>query len=132
MAPNTIRTATHTTIDNMSNPNSAALAVALRNRNGTKRNSSSSGRTVYIGKDMQPIYLPQMKSINSYTWQKASSFGTLFDTISNLVDAHSVADVISLVSTELPIDTRVQHIRRPSWRAKVFWTQFWKLVTWNL
>ena len=54
---------------------------------------------------MQPIYLPQMKSINSQTWQKAASFGTLFDTVFNLVDAHSVADVISLVSSELPIDT---------------------------
>ena len=33
------------------------------------------------------------------------SFGTLFNTVSNLVDAHSVADIISLVSNELPIDT---------------------------
>ena len=60
---------------------------------------------MYIGKDIYPINLPQMKSINSHAWQKASSFDTLFDTVSNSVDANSVADVISLVSTELPIDT---------------------------
>ena len=89
----------------MSNPNTAALAMALRNRSNNPVNSSPGGRTVYIGKDRQPVNLPKMKSVNSQAWQKASSFGTLFDTVSNLIDAHSVADVISLVSTELPIDT---------------------------
>ena len=40
MAPNTVRTPTHTTTINMSNPNTAALALALRNRNGTQGSSS--------------------------------------------------------------------------------------------
>ena len=103
MVPKTVRTSARTPINNMSNPSSAALALALRNRQGTS--SSSHGRTVHIGKDMQPINLPKMHSVNSHAWQKAASFGTLFDTVSNLVDAHSIADIISLVSNELPIDS---------------------------
>ena len=101
MAPTPVNN-THTTTINMSNPNTAALALAIRNR---QSNSTSYGRTVHIGKDMQPINLPKMHSVNSHAWQKAASFGTLFETVSNLVDAHSVADIISLVSNELPIDS---------------------------
>ena len=59
---------------------------------------------IHIGKDQQPVTLPRMTSINGHSWKKAASFGTLENLVYSLVDAHSVADVISLVSNELPLD----------------------------
>ena len=46
-----------------------------------------------------------MASMNSDPWKKSASFSTLVTAVENLVEAHSVADVTSLVSNELPIDT---------------------------
>ena len=45
-----------------------------------------------------------MASMNSYPWKKYASFGTLANTVGSLVEAHSVAGAISLVSSEMPID----------------------------
>ena len=60
---------------------------------------------VYIVKDMQPVTPLTMTSINNPSWQKAACFGTMFDIVSSLVDAHSITEVISMVSSELPLDT---------------------------
>ena len=62
-------------------------------------------RVIHIGKDQQPVTLPRMISVNGQSWKKAASFSTLDNLVYSLVDAYSVADVISLVSNELPLDT---------------------------
>ena len=46
-----------------------------------------------------------MASMNSDSWKKSASFYTLSSAVRSLVEAHTVADVISLVANELPIDT---------------------------
>ena len=62
-------------------------------------------RVIHIGKDIQPVNLPGMASVSSFSWGKSASFCTLHDTIYSLADFHSVADVISLVSNEISLDT---------------------------
>ena len=47
-----------------------------------------------------------MASMTLDPWKKSASFGTLANNVGSLVEAYSVADVISLVSSEMPIDTR--------------------------
>ena len=89
-----VRTPTQTTTT-MSNSNTNALALALAPRNrdrsySTARNSYGM-KTVYIKKDMQPVTLAKMKSVNNPSFQKAACFGTLFDTVFSLVYSHSVA-----------------------------------------
>ena len=59
---------------------------------------------IYIGKNQQPVTLSRITSVNGHYWKKAASFGTLENLVYSLVDAHSVADVISLVSSDLPLD----------------------------
>ena len=54
---------------------------------------------------MQTLNLRRMVLVNRSYWKEAASFGTLHDSVYSLVDAHSIADVISLVSNELPLDT---------------------------
>ena len=89
----------------MSNLNTNVLARSLRNRGNAPDTSSSSMSVVHIVKDIQHVTLPKIKSVNSPSWQKSACFGSLFNALSDLVAAHSVADVVSLVSNELPLDT---------------------------
>ena len=100
------------------NPNTNALAIAFRQcTNSTSSTSTSNMRVVYIGKDQQPVTLPQMASINSQPWKKKSaSFETLNDSADSLVEDHSVADVIALVGKKFllilmhPIKKNNQHL----------------------
>ena len=91
-------------ISTMSNPNTQALASSLRNGRNSATTSSTS-RVVHVGKDQQPITLPKMSSTNSDTWKKYASLSTLATDLGSMVEAHSIADVTSLVSSELPINT---------------------------
>ena len=83
----------------MSNPNTSALSIASR------KASSNGMHTVHIGKDSQPVNLVQMSSVNSHSWQKSASFECLKRTVYSLASSHSVADLIALASSELPLDT---------------------------
>ena len=87
----------------MSSPNTNAMASSLRNSRHSTTNPFKT-RVVYIGKDQDPIYLAKMASVNSDAWKKSSSFGTLADAVDALTEAHSVADVIALMSSEIPFD----------------------------
>ena len=60
---------------------------------------------VYIGKEQQPISLPEIVSVNSHSWKKAASFGTLMESVNSLKDSHTIADIMSIVSNEIPIDS---------------------------
>ena len=80
----------------MSNPNMNALASAA---------SNASMRTIHIGKDSHPVTLPNMASVNSYSLRKSTSFNTLENVVYSLLGYHTIADFISLVSDELPLDT---------------------------
>ena len=83
-----------------------ALATAIRQcTNSTSSTSTSNMRVVYIGKDQQPVNLPQMAFVNSQSWKKSASFETLTDGVYSLVDAHYVAGIIALVGNEISIDT---------------------------
>ena len=91
----------------MSNPNTNALALSNRRYIDTtaNRDTNSGIKLVHIGKDMQPVTIVKMSSINSHAWKKSACFDSLQTTIYNLAESHTVADIISLVSQELPLDT---------------------------
>ena len=89
----------------MSNPNTHALSLSHRRGQSSPSLSNSGMCVIHIGKDQKPVTLPRMASVNGYSWKKAAMIGTLETLVYYLVDAHSVADVISLVSNELPLDT---------------------------
>jgi len=62
-------------------------------------------KTVYFGKDQQPVTIMQMEHVTMPAWRKAASFDNFRNTVYTLVGAHSVADVMALIANELPIDT---------------------------
>ena len=98
MAPTPTEHSTHTTSSlTMSNPNTNALAIAIRNC--TNSSSSSSGmRIIYIGKEQQPINLAEMVSVNSHSWKKAACFNNLVDSVDSVVNSHTVADIVAMVT----------------------------------
>ena len=46
-----------------------------------------------------------MASVNSHSWKKSASFESLKSSVYTLAGAHSAADLVSLISGELPHDT---------------------------
>ena len=98
----------------MSNPNTNASIMRINQHSpstsfNTSTNASASNlsgmKTVYVGKDQQPVTIMQMEHVTMPAWKKAASFDNLRNTVYTLVEAHSVADVMALVASELPIDT---------------------------
>ena len=83
----------------MSNPNTNALKLAAR------QSSNSSSHVVHVGKYARPVTLPVMSSVNSRSWKRSASFNCLRISVYDLAGSHPVADTISLVSDELPLDT---------------------------
>ena len=105
MAPTHTEHFTHTTSSpTMSNPNTNALAMAIRNC--TTSSSPSSGmRIIYIGKEQQPINLAKMVSVNSHSWKKAACFNNLVESVDSVINSHTVADIVTMVTNEIPIDS---------------------------
>ena len=94
MAPTHTGNNSHRTLSIMSCPNNNALA-----------SSNNRMRVIHIGKDSQPVSLPKMATVNAESWRKAASYQTLNNSVYSLLQAHTVADVVTLVSNELPMDT---------------------------
>ena len=67
--------------------------------------SNNRMRVIHIGQDSQPVSLPNIATVNAESWQKAASYQTLSNSVYSLLQAHTVADVVSLVSNELPMYT---------------------------
>ena len=105
MAPTHTEHSIHTTSSpTIYNANTNALAMAIRNC--TNSSSPSSGmRIIYIGKEQQPINLAEMVSVNSHSWKKTVCFNNLVDSIDSVVNSHTVADIVAMVTNEIPIDS---------------------------
>ena len=61
-------------------------------------------RTVYVGKEQYPISLVPLEDISTPAWKKQREFDQLETAVFSLTRTHQIADLIELVSTEIPID----------------------------
>ena len=86
------------------NTNTTALAFSHRNVDHAS-SILSKARVVHGDKDQHPVTLPSMVFMSSEAWEKSASFDILAGTVESLVEDHSVAGVISLVSNGISIDT---------------------------
>ena len=106
MAPILLEQQPPATLFAMSNPNINALSLSTRFTDAPSSQDATSGlKVVHIGKDMQPVTIVKMASINSQAWKKSACLTSLRTSVYNLVESHTVADLISLISHELPLDT---------------------------
>ena len=94
----------------MSSPTIKALLARI----STAANSVSSPssldngyKTVYVGKDQHPVSISALDAVSAPAWKKAAGFDELSRVVFSLADTHEVADLVALISQELPIATNV-------------------------
>ena len=61
-------------------------------------------KTVFVGKDQHPVTIMQMAHVNDPAWKKAASFENLCNNAHSLSEAHSIADIMALITTEAILD----------------------------
>ena len=89
----------------MSSPNTNALMTMLNNAVRAESKPTAAGfKMVYVGKDKVALNILEMSPIESEPWKKSSAFESLCATMQGQVDVHSVSDLISIISQEIPID----------------------------
>ena len=89
----------------MISPNSNALMNMLANAARHDAKPTAAGfQMIYVGKDKYPLSILSMTPITSEEWRKGSSFESLASTMCGQLDVHDTADLISVISSEIPID----------------------------
>ena len=90
----------------MSSSNVRAAFIARANTRAQDDNPSMLHklRTVYVGKEQHPISLVPLEDISTPAWKNQLGFYQLETGVSSLKSTHQIADLIELVSTEIPID----------------------------
>ena len=62
-------------------------------------------RIINIRKEQQSINLAEMVSVNSHSWKKSACFNNIVDSVDSVVNYHTVADIVAMVTNEVPIDS---------------------------
>ena len=71
-----------------------------------QKNPTAAGYEVmYIGSDKLPVSILDIAPINCKTWQKKTTFDCIVSTMRSHMDNLSIPDLITSVSTEIPLDT---------------------------
>ena len=85
--------------------NTNVLMSMLNNAVRAETKPAATGfKSVYIGKEKVPMNILEMTPIDSEAWRKSTSFESLCSTMRGQVDIHSVSDLVSIISHEIPID----------------------------
>ena len=56
-------------------------------------------RIIYIGKGQQPN-LDKMVSVHNSSWKNAACFNNLVNSFKSVVNSHTVANIVAMVTTE--------------------------------
>jgi hypothetical protein len=94
----------------MSSPTIKALLARISTAANSVPSTSSLGngyKTVYVGKDQHPVSISALDEVSAPAWKKAAGFDELTRVVFSLADTHEVADLVALISQELPIATNV-------------------------
>ena len=83
----------------MPSHNTKALSLA------SKQSLGSGMRVFHIRKDSQSVNLAVMSSVSSHFWRKSASYESLRRNVYSLATAHTVEDLIFMISNEFPQDT---------------------------
>jgi len=95
----------------MSNPNTQVLSILHRNRShaSNSADAASGMKTVFIGTGKNQVRIKKLVPLVSPTWQKDACFKSLVESSNLLLDSHTVSDVITMISEEVPMDTTASY-----------------------
>ena len=88
----------------MSSPNTNALITLINNAVRDPKPTAAGFKIVYIGKDKYPMSILEMAPVTEDGWKKSASFESLSSTVRGQIEIQNTADLISVISQEIPID----------------------------
>ena len=94
----------------MSNPNTNAVMYMLRGALRPPEATATGFKTVYIISDRLPVRILEMAHLTCKAWQKSSSFDSLATILWSHVDNLGILDLLTVVSTEVHLDTTTSYI----------------------
>ena len=107
----------------MSSPNTNALMSLLSDAvKGNRKPSAAGFKIVYVGKDKTPLSILEMAPIDGDVWKKSASFESLSSTIRGQMEAHNTADLISIISQEMPIDVTAAYMESIQIRDSIMYS----------
>ena len=84
-----------------------------------KKANAAGFRIVEIGSDKFPINVMEMAPIDSTIWEKKACFDSLSTAMYNHIDNISTPDLITTVSSEIPMDTITAFIEADTFRKGI-------------
>lgn len=90
---------------NMSSPNSKAYTFVAKGRSQDAPSPASEFTTLSIGRDSHQIPIAKIASLGKPAWEKNACFRRLAHAIRGQLQSHSISDLITAVTSQLPIDT---------------------------
>ena len=94
----------------MSNFNTNAVITMLCGALHPKETTAAGFKIVHIGSNRLPVSILAMAPLNGKAWQKQSSFDSLATTMRSHMDNLSIPDLLTVVSTEVPLNTTMSYI----------------------
>ena len=90
----------------MSSSNIRTARITRTNAKASDKNPSMlhRPRTMYVGKEKYSISLVPLEDISTPAWKNQREFDQLETTVCSLTRTYQIADLVELVSTEIPID----------------------------
>ena len=104
----------------MSSPNTNALITLLNNAVREPKPTAAGFKIVYVGKDKYPMSILEMAPVDDDGWKKSASFESLSSTIRGQIDVQNTADLISVISQEIPIDVTTAFTESTRVKEKIF------------
>ena len=103
----------------MSSPNTNALITLLNNAVREPKPTAAGFKIVYVGKDKYPMSILEMAPVDDDGWKKSASFESLSSTIRGQIDVQNTADLISVISQEIPIDVTTAFMESTRVKEKI-------------
>ena len=90
----------------MSSPTSKACAITAKGRSNQNTTSPESGfTTLSIGREDHRIPIAKIVPLSQPSWEKNACFRQLVHAIRGQIQTHSISDLITAITSRLPIDT---------------------------
>ena len=89
----------------MSSPTSKAFALVAKGRSQDASTPTSEFVTLSIGHNSHQVPVPKLVPLSKPSWEKNACFRRLVHAIRGQIQSHSISDLVTAVTSQLPTDT---------------------------
>ena len=89
----------------ITSPNTSTLVRILNDAIRIETKWTTAGfKIIYKGKNTFSLSILEIVPIDAKVWKRSESFNSLASTMQAQIDVHGTADLLSVISSEFPID----------------------------